>query len=185
MIEHSCLPTWTGSLPGAATLTLTRTRCTVGRVHGVHGGPGHEPAARALRARRRAGGHPVPVRGITSGGLPLLSSVLSLLSSIVACFEASPPSPLPHLDGAEIVPSTPLSTAHSELYLVCRRACQTSAAQHIVCRVRCAAITVRLYRSCDTLYVLIRFSFTAARRRTSKPVKIATRARRSGPCAST
>ena len=153
MIEHSCLPTWTGSLPGAATLTLTRTRCTVGRVHGVHGGPGHEPAARALRARRRAGGHPVPVRGITSGGLPLLSSLLSLLSSIVACFEASPPSPLPHLDGAEIVPSTPLSTAHSELSsLPASMPNIRSAAHRVSGTVRCD-----YGFSCDTFS----FAFTA------------------------
>ncbi len=60
-------------------------RCTVGGVHGVHGGPGQEPAARALRARRRAGGHPVRVRADNQrrSSSSFLSSLFSLKGQIL------------------------------------------------------------------------------------------------------
>ena len=60
-------------------------RCTVGGVYGVHGGPGQEPAARALRARRRAGGHPVRVRGDNQrrSSASFLSSLFSLKGQIL------------------------------------------------------------------------------------------------------
>ena len=121
--------------------------CTVGRVHGLHGGPRQEPAARALRARRRPGGHPVRVRGDNQRrSSPSLSSVHASLSSIVRL-----PSPflscsLSYLNGSAIVPSSfslSLLRTHQLSFGLGARPCQTSAAQHIPC-VGCCRMA-RLY----------------------------------------
>ena len=159
---------------------------TVGGVHGLHGGPRQEPAARALRARRRPGGHPVRVRGDNQRrSSPSLSSVHASLSSIVRL-----PSPflscsLSYLNGSAIVPSSfslSLLRTHQLSFGLGARPCQTSAAQHIPC-VGCCRMarlyihTMRRLFVAVCSYAALAFFLVATRPRAQKMRNCSTSAR--------